>query len=49
MVKALASARFGSGFSRPSSKRIMKSTHFFGFFDSASTIGALSLSLSRRI
>ena len=30
MVRALTGARFGSGRSRPSSKRIMKSTHRFG-------------------
>src|SRR5260221_7118214 len=39
IVSALTKARFGSGFSRPSSKRIMKSTHFFGCFANASTIG----------
>jgi len=46
MVSALVSARRGSGFSRPSSKRIMKSTHASGRSLSAATIGALSSAAS---
>ena len=45
MVSALMTARRGSGFSRPSSKRIMKSTHATGRLMNASTMGALSSSL----
>ena len=41
-VSALVSARRGSGFSRPSSKRIMKSTHASGRSLSAATRSALS-------
>jgi vacuolar iron transporter family protein len=44
--RALTSARFGSGCSRPSSKRIMKSTHYPGFSRKARSTGAISSSVS---
>ena len=42
MVTALRSARLGSGASRPSSKRIMKSTYAAGRWLRAATIGCAS-------
>ena len=42
MVRALRLARFRSGFSSPSSKRIMKSTQAWGWRFSADNTGALS-------
>ena len=42
MVKALITARLGSGFVRPNSNRIMQSTQASGLFLRASTTGLLS-------